>query len=79
MNDKAIVITQLILLVILVYTLFKVSVKGVTNIDKVILTVTSLGILAFDKIKFIAWVVVVALIWLIRYSKKDKQHGREST
>jgi hypothetical protein len=75
MSDKAIFIIQILLFVILVITLLRVSIKGVSTVDKVILTISSFGILAFDKIKFLIWLIAVAVIWLIKYSKKTKKDG----
>lgn len=77
MDDKLIVIVQLIFFVILVTTFIYVSYTGkVTLWVKLLLTLSSIGVLCFDKIKLLIWALAVGAIWLIKYSKKTNTNGR---
>jgi hypothetical protein len=77
MNDLPVVIAQGVMFVILISTLIRLSYSNSVGLkDKAILTLASIGILSFDKIKLVFWLAAVGVIWIIKYSKKDKQHGR---
>lgn len=69
-----ITISEIAMFFLLLFTYFKVSKTGeITGFAKWLITLSSFGILFLsDKMKLILWVAVVAIIWLIKYSKKEK-------
>lgn len=74
MDDRLIVIIQLVFLAVFIATLIYISVTGkVTTRIKLILTLSSIGILCFDKIKLLIWAIVVGAIWVIKYAKKNNK------
>lgn len=81
MSDKLIVIIQLVFLAIFIATLIYVSHTGKATLTvKLILTLSSIGVLCFDKIKLLIWALAVGAIWLFRYSKKEnKTNGNRNT
>ena len=77
MDDKYIVIIQLVFLAVFIATLIYVSYSGKVSLAvKLLLTLSSIGVLCFDKIKLLIWAIAVGAIWLFRYSKKENNNGR---
>lgn len=74
MELKLLTIIEICLFALLLFVYFKVSYSGkVTTFAKWVITLSSIGILAIaDKFKLVLWLIVVGLIWLIKYSKKKK-------
>lgn len=77
--SKYVVIVQIILLAGLLYTYYLLTVSNKLNtFYKWVLTFLSIGVLALsDKVKLVMWIIVVAVFWVIHYSKKHKGNGME--
>ena len=72
MDVKIAIVVQLFFLVVFIYAM----IGKVTKVNKWLLTISLVGILFIaDKTKLLIWSIAAGVIWLIKYSKKQK-NGR---
>ena len=73
--DKIQFFLALLSLVCLSVSYWYVSKKDkISNLDKGVITLLSLGILFFtDKIKLLLWLICLGAIWAIKYKKKNNE------
>jgi len=73
--EVAVTIGECVLLVILSYTYYMVTTgKSIPSILKWGITLSAIGVFAFDKIKLFLFVLSVGVIWLIKHYKKNKRN-----
>jgi hypothetical protein len=71
-----VVISQIVLFIILVYTSFMITRKErVSNFTKVVVALSTIGVLAFDKVKLMIWLIGVGVMWIFHNTKKRKSNG----
>lgn len=79
--DKGAVIIQGIFTIALVLAYFHASQQNKTSTStKLILTICTIGVLAFDKIKLVLFIISVSVVWAIKFiiSKNKESHGRSA-